>query len=146
LTTIAYKDGVVAADSQRSSGYIRVGETVKIVQNAAGDIAGGCGSDAFCAAFQEWFLGGEQTEMAKPETEEGSSGRGIIFRANGWIEELDGDGWSKIIATLYAVGSGRELAMGAMAFGATPEEAIAVAAEYDVYTGGRVVSLRHPPS
>jgi hypothetical protein len=36
---------------------------------------------------------------------------------------------------VYATGSGGQLALGALAMGATPEEAIKVASKYDAYTG-----------
>lgn len=41
----------------------------------------------------------------------------------------------------YAIGSGGPYAMGAMAMGATPEEAVAIAARFDPNTGGEVEVL-----
>lgn len=42
----------------------------------------------------------------------------------------------------YAVGSGGPYAMGAMAMGASPEEAVAIAARFDPNTGGEVEVLK----
>lgn len=39
------------------------------------------------------------------------------------------------------IGSGRKYAIGALVAGATPEDAVRIAAAFDVYTGGDVVSL-----
>jgi hypothetical protein len=36
---------------------------------------------------------------------------------------------------MYATGSGGQIALGAMAAGATPEEAVRIASKYDAYTG-----------
>lgn len=42
----------------------------------------------------------------------------------------------------YAVGSGAPYALGAMAMGASPEEAVAIAARFDPNTGGEVEVLK----
>lgn len=43
--------------------------------------------------------------------------------------------WTPISDKLFAIGSGAAFAVGAMASGMTPEQAIAVAEKYDPYTG-----------
>ena len=40
------------------------------------------------------------------------------------------------INDFFAVGSGSEFALGAMEFGASAREAVAIAAKYDIFTGG----------
>jgi ATP-dependent protease HslVU (ClpYQ) peptidase subunit len=48
-----------------------------------------------------------------------------------------------VIADYAAIGSGGMFAMGAMAHGATAEEAVAAAALHDKNTGGNIQSLHH---
>lgn len=43
--------------------------------------------------------------------------------------------WTPITEKLFAIGSGAQFAIGAMASGQTPEEAIKTASKYDPYTG-----------
>ena len=45
-------------------------------------------------------------------------------------------------APFMALGSGAKVAMGAMAAGATAERAVRIACDYDIYTGGRIITLR----
>lgn len=43
---------------------------------------------------------------------------------------------------MYAMGTGANLAYGAMLFGANAKEAVIVASQMDIYTGGHVKSIR----
>jgi ATP-dependent protease HslVU (ClpYQ) peptidase subunit len=45
-------------------------------------------------------------------------------------------------AAAFAAGSGERYALGAMAMGATPEQAVQVAAGFCRYTGGDITVLR----
>jgi len=42
------------------------------------------------------------------------------------------------LPTPYAIGSGRDVALGALDAGASPKEAVAIAIKRDVFTGGRI--------
>jgi ATP-dependent protease HslVU (ClpYQ) peptidase subunit len=141
VTTIAYKDGVVAADSQVSCGDMRDSTITKIARNPAGDLCGASGNASFMFAFLKWFSDGEKGEAPVPSENDG----GIIFRAKGAIELYEHPGPCPfvVVAKMYAAGSGRKLALGAMAFGASAEEAVKVAAQYDIYTSGKIVTLSH---
>jgi ATP-dependent protease HslVU (ClpYQ) peptidase subunit len=142
VTTVAFKDGVIASDSQITCEGIAESTMPKIARNVVGDLAGASGSAAFIHAFLTWFAGGEKGEAAPSPTENDG---GIIVRAGGSIECYEHPGPSPFVLTAktYAIGSGRKLALGAMAFGASAEEAIKVAAQYDIYTSGKIVTLTH---
>lgn len=43
---------------------------------------------------------------------------------------------------VVAVGSGEDIAIGALEFGATAEEAVQIASQHDVYSGGEVVTIK----
>lgn len=59
--------------------------------------------------------------------------RGRVYNVNGcdlsWTRNTSGD---------YAIGSGSEYALGALAAGATPKQSIKIASRYDVGTGSEV--------
>ena len=59
--------------------------------------------------------------------------RRVLLQQPGWIVER---------GPYFAMGSGRDFALGAMAAGASAEEAVRAAIAHDVYSGGEVVTLR----
>lgn len=66
---------------------------------------------------------------------------GIELHASGiYLYDASGARYA-IKDQFYAIGSGGPYAMGAMAMGATPEEAVAVAARFDPNTGGEIEAL-----
>lgn len=149
MTTIAYRDGIMAADSLLVKSALRAGSVQKIWQAFDG-IAGVSGSIVDAIAFRAWSTS-NSPEMActgslpRRDSEQSYphgyyvSNAGIIF---GW------DGASALVPVeevpFVATGSGRELALGAMAAGASAEEAVRIAAQFDVYTGGRITTLSLP--
>lgn len=141
MTTIAYRDGSIAGDTQVSSGSVFDCTSVKVARNRDGDLAGAAGSSVFAQAFLAWFSGGEKHDAPLcPEEDEA-----FIVRADnpGQIECFEKGGKCVVSAPYYAVGSGKRIALGAMAFGATPAQAVNCAAKHDIYTGGEVIALYH---
>lgn len=119
-----------------------VGSAQKIVRRADGDMAGSAGDAAYNAAFSKWFLGRERGKP--PEAKEGDNwiDRGVIFRRTGRIEIFEPRGRFDCTAPYYALGSGKEAALGAMFAGGDPETAVRAAIEHDPHTGGGVTVLR----
>lgn len=62
----------------------------------------------------------------------------MIEVSTGKCWNLDGSLWMPVTEPYFAIGSGRDYAMGAMAMEASAIEAINVAAKHDAYTGGEV--------
>lgn len=141
MTTIAYRDGILAADRQLTGGSVADCETTKVARNAAGDLAGFAGPAAYIYRFLDWFQGGEKHDAPLPDKEEG--GEGVIVRADGSIEVYDRNGKSRIVAKTYAFGSGLQVAYGAMLHGASAAEAVVAASKYDIYTGATVDTVAH---
>lgn len=130
MTTIAFKDGILAADSRSTSGTMVSGSVKKII-----------GGDGFYTAitgdtqdknpvFKYLKDGGEKPKIANLNGIVVKNGKMQLFDDK--LEPYD------MGCAFYALGSGRELAIGAMAAGATAEEAVKIACEYDVHTGGPV--------
>ena len=51
---------------------------------------------------------------------------------------LVGSMWMRILRDFHAIGSGRDFAMAAIALGKNAREAVELAAQFDIYTGGDV--------
>lgn len=141
MTTIAYRDGVIAADSQSTAGDSIVGECAKIARNRDGDLAGAAGDAGFSYAFLSWFMAGEKGEAPEAKCEDNCFDRGCVFRANGTIEVYEPRGLHLTEAKYYALGSGRPEALGAMFAGADPVTAVRAAMAHDPRTGGTVWTL-----
>lgn len=146
MTTIAFKDGIVAADSGCCVGGTRAGTVNKLSQNKAGDIAAASGSAAYLFAFLKWFQAHEKGSPPEARSSTDTFDRGVIFRKSGVIEVFEDFGKHTLQSEFYATGSGRPEAMGAMAAGATAAQAIEIASRLDVYTFGPVITLSHRKS
>lgn len=144
MTVIAYRDGVLAADTRACMGEQTVGTVTKIARNDKGDLAGAAGAASYNHAFLRWFAGGEQGDapLAK-EVTNASYDRGVIFRRAGPIEVHEPSGKHEMRANYYALGSGRPEALGAMYAGATAEGAVRAAIAHDITCGGDITTLRH---
>jgi 20S proteasome alpha/beta subunit len=144
LTTIAYKAGVLAADTRVTDGGLIVGSCVKAVLRDDGHMAAGTGGMPYVQRFFVWFLAGEQGDAPLPArdddgTDEGSA---YIFRPDDSVVCFEGRGPNVLTAAYYADGSGGRIAMGALAAGAGAEEAVRIAIAHDVYSGGEVTVLK----
>lgn len=141
MTTIAYRDGVMAADSQTTAGEVRRGATRKVFQLLDGSLVGFSGGLSEIGPAVQWFAEGKLPYKRPRLPEDASllvieaspSGEVSYYRHN-LIPQLT-------VAAFHAIGSGNEFALGAMAMGANAQQAVAVAAEFDIYTGGRITTL-----
>lgn len=69
----------------------------------------------------------------------------IVLTANLEIyHSIDLRNWIKITSEYFSIGSGQGFAIGALASGKTPEEAIDIASQYDTMTGLGVKSYYYP--
>lgn len=135
MTTIAYRDGVLAADTLFTKDGIRHGFGQKIFD--AGSIGWfalmGFAPHAF--RLRQWIEDGRQGEQ--PE------GCVILVSPGGEIEIFEERGAQpEAGAPFHAYGSGEQIALGAMQAGATAEEAVLAAIAIDTQTGGEITVLR----
>jgi len=135
MTTIAYKDGIMAADRAISAGG-HIGSTRKVWKRKSdGALVGGAGTVSVFQKWAEWFLAGERGNSPGLGTDDDSSSVTLVVRPNGDVEQHDRYGRAVYDAPYYAVGSGADYALGAMAFGATARQAVASATKHDHMTG-----------
>lgn len=139
MTTLALKDGVLAYDSRRTAGDMITCDTVQKLIEYEGIKFIFCGSVCDFEGLRDAYLG---------------KAPGNALDASGFV--VDGKtvwqvGYDKhtgfwksptLPGVAYAQGSGAHFALGAMDMGATAAEAVKVAKGRDVYTGGKVRTLK----
>jgi 20S proteasome alpha/beta subunit len=137
VTTIVYRDGVMAADSLICDGGIRVGTVRKITRSADGGLVSACGNLNEMVRFQDWAARGFPAD-ARPEMR-AEDFEAVVAHPDGRIFWYDKDLLGmEMKQPYYAIGSGFELAMGALWMGASAEQAIRCATELDVHSGGDI--------
>lgn len=141
MTTIAYRDGVLAADTLCCFGNSRDGFATKAVKRGP-YLAAASGAVAAMGRFLDWVRGGLQGEPP-PMPDGDHTTFGIIVCPDGSCLTFGPSGWERTKADTYAIGSGADYAQGALAMGASAEEAVRIAMQFDVKTGGEITVIRH---
>jgi 20S proteasome alpha/beta subunit len=135
VTTIAYRDGIMAADRMVTGNGIYDGDVTKIMRLTDGTLFGASGASHLKKALITWIESGMAYET-RPKDFDQVEFEGILVKPNGSVFFIEKGFTSfEIDAEYVATGSGRELALGAMAFGATAEQAIDCASKHDTKTG-----------
>lgn len=141
MTTIAWDGQTLAADTQMTFGGDIDAHTVKITKRGP-VLAGASGTTSCCQAFLDWFASGmigDPPPSAHPTNADWSYWGLIIY--DGRIILHTETGWVRFTAPLYALGSGANVAAGAMEHGATADEAVKIAMKRDNKTGGEITVL-----
>ena len=143
MTTIAWSDNHIAADTLISQdGYVR-GFTQKIIERD-GIVFGFAGGLSFMEGWIEWWLNGHDPKE-KPTTPDRYEGVLLVFSSEGsWAVETHAGDPTPLENEVCAEGSGAVAALGALKMGATPEQAVKVAIEVDLYSGGEITVLERP--
>lgn len=139
MTTIAYRDGVLAADSLATWGDARDGYCRKIERRGR-VLAASAGNLSRAQGFLDWFRSGMQGDPP-PAGDDDAKSFNYLIDPDGWFLMWGPKGWERTRGDLLTLGSGGEYARGALAMGATPEEAVAVAIQYDTKSGGPITVL-----
>lgn len=137
MTTIAYKDGVIAYDSRISAGRTIIYDDVDKKREREGVFFFGTGStsdinDLIGAYFGEEIIG-----------ECGASALVVHDGALMIIGYSEGKVWKSPVRAdkPYAIGSGEDHAFTALDMGASAAEAVEMAAKRDTGTGGKIRTL-----
>lgn len=132
MTTIAYRDGILAADTQVTLGNHIKGVGRKITELQPGLVIAVAGDSRDEAKFKRWILAGADPdnppEFAKKEFE-----AFVIKNKEVFICERHPI-LMPLEQTFYAIGSGWELAIAAMQFGRSAKEAVEFASTLDIHT------------
>lgn len=140
MTTIAYRDGVLASDTRSIRGdTIDPDHMDKIFQSKDGRLFAVTGDKAETETLVNW-LRNPKRKGERPQLNENS--RVIeINKTRMTIYEGRGE-FTKRLSKFNSWGSGCQAALGAMEHGASACEAVKTAMKYDYGTGGKVRSLR----
>lgn len=143
MTTIVYRDGILAADSRATytseEGGARAWGCDKLFRKA-GAIIGTAGETGPGLVFVDWWGSGKPPP---PQFIEGDADFACLVLTKKGLFEYDK--WcrgEKITHQFYAIGSGAKAAMGALYMGASAREAVAVACKIDPYTAPPVVWMK----
>jgi len=142
MTTIAFKNNVIASDGQvTTNGLIETQKYTKIFKVPKGYLAF-CGDAADGLDLVDHYKSKDGGNICLKEL----SINGILIStrtkkcyklwvsSGGRLHEVEIEGF-------WAIGSGAEIALGAMAAGASAAEAVCIAIQYDAYSGGEVVEV-----
>jgi hypothetical protein len=133
MTTIAFRDGIMAADSMCVAGDVLT--PGKKVFRRQGHLIGLAGDYVDARRYVEAFK--------TKDTKDLSGNFDILLWDGKHLYEDDKRNNPIRMSRMpyYAIGTGAAVAFGAMCMGATAKEAVAAAIMFDSNTNGRVVSL-----
>lgn len=134
MTTIAYKDGIIAYDSRATAENVIYNDSSckRVKENGADFFL--CGAIDGHEALINWFF----DPSIKPS---GYDGQAFVCHSPGvvWCTGLDEGKFCRWrVDVPWAIGSGANFALGAMRAGANALEAVKIAAQCDPYTGGKI--------
>lgn len=131
MTTVACNRSEMAADGRVTAN----GETFPATKifRINGAIYGSAGLYAASVRFIEWARRGEKGKL--PRLAKDFSALKLTTEGI-YVITADDPTWMLCDADYFATGSGRDLALGAMAHGATPLEAVHTAMKWDTLSGG----------
>lgn len=137
MTTIAWRDGVLAADS-RATGDGGILNVRKMFNLPDGRVIACCGELSSAMEFVEAIRKGTVEKFRA----KGSFDAMVMLPSGSLVIYEKGRVAIPVQEKFYAMGSGGMVALGAMAMGASAEQAVKIAARYDCYTGGKVLAVK----
>lgn len=138
MTTIAYKDGILAADSQMNVGNIKIPGAAKIVSLPNGDILAGAGHLDKVAIAQAFF-GQKNWKDKIDEAPIWEDGFEAILVSKGKLYYCTRNCVPYPVEhPFFAIGSGTDVAMAGMYTGLSAPDAVLLASELDIYTNNKV--------
>jgi len=148
MTTIVYRDGIMAADT-RAFGFDKtpIGKKTKVFRLDDGRLMGvSTAAVGISNAVRDWVKAG-MPQDALPVTRDRKeiSFEALVVFPNGDCLIIDGN-WlpsDPCHADFYAVGSGRDYALGALVTGCSAVEALKIAGKLDPWTGEDIETVTH---
>lgn len=138
MTVIATDGESMAGDSLTTAGNQVVARGPKVHKLSDGRIVGACGDTTECRALVHWLETGGDKPTFTGECE------ALVLHPDGAVEWISTELRPLRYIVPMAIGSGGDLALGAMLAGADPEEAVRLAIERQVDCGGDIV-VHHRP-
>ena len=143
MTTIAFRDGVMAADTMAHSSE-KLCRSKKLFRVSNGEVIGFSGVWIDGKLFVDWYDKGADRDEPPPWRTQGDEKvnfNALVLTADGiyeWSYELVAD---RVLDDFWAIGTGSSAALAAMRCGRNAQEAIYIAMQIDPYTGGEVETM-----
>lgn len=140
MTTIAYKDGVLAGDTRLSDddGHIWSDACRKVFKFSDGSLFAASGDNEAGELLLKALTSGEPI----PSLPEDCSVTAIRVYPNREVYVTEGHTWSKWTEPFVAIGSGKRCAMTAMRLGHDAVTAVKAGIAGDVFSGGKVQTVK----
>ncbi|QIQ63867.1 hypothetical protein Epa17_00133 [Pseudomonas phage Epa17] len=139
MTTIAYKDGIIATDGRITQGGVITDEDAEKRLEVDGIVFWLSGAVCDWKVLAEAYVNGDGMEDQELKVS------GLVLDGDGLhFISWDGGIYSEKVnlERPRAAGSGTQFALGAMMAGASAEEAVEAAKALDIYSGGTVRSYK----
>lgn len=145
MTTIAYRDGVMASDSGSWMGDACHGWARKLAKGPDGTLYGVSGNAAQCTTFLDWVDAGCIGDAPNAEARDNDVSSFIVLAApvKGAIRIITSRGDEKYDVPYFSIGAGAATAFGALWAGASAEDAIEATKEHGSNAFGRVQTISH---
>lgn len=145
MTCIATDGKTIAADSRSCFGdLITTDSADKLGYGQDGSIIGCAGDRGACALVRKWFQDGADMDTIPKlpsSSAEGGPFDALILRPSGQIEALDQHFIFMARDAPAAIGTGGEIALGALLSGKSPSDAVRLASGRVSSVGGKIVEL-----
>lgn len=142
MTTVVYKDGILASDSRLTSkSHVVSDKCKKIFRLPDGTLFGWAGDDEGGHELLESMLRGEELNSDKIRLFEDVQAIRILPKGQIYVTDR-GRAWTRWPEKFGFIGTGGKYARAAMMAGADAVKAVKIAIASDVYSGGRVQQLR----
>jgi len=138
VTTIATDGYTMAGDGRVcAGGILETNKRVKVFRIGK-EIIGCSGTSNTIDAYLKWL----RKEGPEPLLDDGALVIAIHLCGKNKVYRVESPNYSRIrVQTPYAIGSGRELAIGAMLAGKTPSQAVRIATKLDTASGGKITEI-----
>ena len=112
-------------------------DAVKVAKLIDGGLVGFAGSIALFEPFIEWLNGKAERPVVEDDHDLGA----LVLDPDGALSYYHDNLPPSRQRVPAAIGTGRDFAFGALDMGATPAQAVEIAARRDIYTGGRITVI-----
>lgn len=144
MTTVAYKAPILASDSAINQNDVAIGNAQKIFKLKNGALVGFAGDLHESEELLDILK--QTVSPSRVRLRRFKNVEAIVVRPDGTVWQIGCENGKashvQIEAQYHAIGSGRDLALGALADGATAPRAIKAAAKHDMHTQLPIQELR----
>lgn len=142
MTIIVYRDGVMSADAAIFQGNLIAEYVRKITRLPDGGLIGCSGRSAVCREVCDWIANGADPEK-RPAAESEGNFIALHVRPDGKVFRIEHDMKPyESVTEFNAIGAPFEFALGALAAGASAEDAVRLTIKYSIDAAGEVQTER----